>query len=257
MKDKILQNKEFEFLKDYDWIEIEIGCSNTFVYKLEKDDEVLFLKVGEVGVLTNEHKMLDLLKNYIKIPNVVKYYKDEYEVIITTEMKGKMSCDDDLFEYEDMVLNCVVDAIKQIQNVKLNDKLKENLKVFNLDKEIETIKQRIKAKEITEIPDKKVFDRFKSLDEVVAYLEENKPDGELYFSHGDVSLPNVFIDDNKFSGFIDIGNAGIRQKWYDIADAYVSVRRNFETQEAADRFLNKLEVDKENVEYYEMLICLS
>ena len=252
MKEKILQNKEFKFLKDYIWTEISIGCSNTFVYKLEKDGEVLFLKVGEVGVLSSEYKMFDLLKNYIKIPSVVKYYKDEYEVIVTTEMKGKMSCDDELFEYEDIVLDCIVEAINQIQNVKIDENLKNNLEIFDLDKEIKIIKQKIKLKEITKIPDKKVFDK------VVKYLEENKPTGELYFSHGDVSLPNVFIDNNKFSGFIDIGNAGIRQKWYDITDAYVSVRRNFEKQETADNFLYKLGIiDKKNVEYYEMLICLS
>ena len=108
------------------------------------------------------------------------------------------------------------------------------------------------------MPNKRVFDGFSSLQDVLKYLENNKPKGDLCLSHGDVSMPNVFINENKLVGFIDVGNAGIRQKWYDITDLYVSIRRNFESQEIADEFLKKLGIDdKKPIEYYEILINLS
>lgn len=73
-------------------------------------------------------------------------------------------------------------------------------------------------------------------------------------SHGDISMPNVFIKDGELSGFIDVGNAGIRTKWLDITDAYISIRRNFESQEMANEFLKRMGiVDRKQVEYYEIL----
>ena len=257
-KQQLVDMAEFLKYKDYSWKEITIGCSNTQVFEISKGGEVVFLKIGENGALTQEYESLKLLNGYLSIPKVVKYINDgEFEYLLTEKMPGEMSCDDIHLENEDQTLEVLVFAIKQIQNVKLDDNLKENLNVYKIEDELLTIKEKIDKKEITNLPNKTVFNKFTNLNEVYKYLVENKPTDQLVFSHGDVSMPNVFINNGKLAGFIDIGNVGIRQKWYDIADAYVSVRRNFESQEVADKFLAKLGInDKSAVEYYEMLIDL-
>jgi len=259
MKNQLLNLMELKQYSDYIWTEISIGCSDTNVYKLTKNNESVFLKVGKSGLLTKEYLNLKRLKGYLNVPNLLFYYNNDIEILITTQMQGKMSCEDEFIDnFPKETLDVLCDAIKKIQALKLNEKLIKEFDVYDIDNEIKNIKKRISFGEIKQLPQNRIFNRFLSLDEMVIYLEKNKPEGELYFSHGDVSMPNVFIKDNQLTGFIDVGNAGIRQKWYDITDLYVSIRRNFESQEIADAFLKKLGIeDKTPIEYYEMLINLS
>ena len=58
---------------------------------------------------------------------------------------------------------------------------------------------------------------FTSPMELYQWLVENRPLEELCFTHGDYCLPNIFINDNEVSGFIDVGRGGIADKWQDIA----------------------------------------
>ena len=45
-------------------------------------------------------------------------------------------------------------------------------------------------------------------------------------SHGDFCLPNIFIEDGKVSGLIDLGDTGVNDKWLDIALCYRSLKHN-------------------------------
>jgi len=256
-KEKLFKIEDLQPYFDYSWEEESIGCSNEVVFKLSKDNEVLFLKAGKAGALINEYLNLVNLKGVLNVPSVVFYYKKDIEIIITTKMDGIMSCEDECLEDKDSTIDALCFAIKQIQNIELNDDLFAKFNVYTLEGELEKVYAKFEQGEISALPDKVVFNRFKTIEQVIEYFKTYKPKGELYFSHGDVSMPNVFMKSGKFVGFIDVGSAGIRQKWQDIADAYISVRRNFESQEVADEFLCKLGIiDKTDIEYYEMLIYL-
>lgn len=256
-KESLFKIEDLQPYFDYSWEEESIGCSNEVVYKLSKDNEVLFLKAGKAGALINEYLNLVNLKDVLNVPKVVFYYKKDIEILITTKMDGIMSCEDECLEDKDATIDALCFAIKQIQNVELNEDLFAKFNVYTLESELEKVYLKFESGELTQLPDKTVFNRFQSVAQVVEYFKGYKPQSEFYFSHGDVSMPNVFINKGKFVGFIDVGSAGIRQKWQDIADAYISVRRNFESQEVADGFLCKLGIiDKTDVEYYEMLIYL-
>ncbi|MBO5394774.1 MAG: phosphotransferase [Clostridia bacterium] len=259
MKTRLLEIEELKKYRDYVWTEIDIGCSDTCVFEISNENEILFVKVGKSGMLSKEHSNLKKLINYLNVPKVVFYYNQDVEILITTKMAGKMSCDDEFIDFfPDKTISILCEAIKEIQSIKIDTKLRHDFQTFYIDEEIEKIKERLDRGELINLPDKKVFDGFKNINEVVSYLENNKPEGDFCLSHGDVSMPNVFIQGNNLSGFIDVGNAGIRQKWYDITDAYISIRRNFESQAACDEFLKKLGIqDMQPIEYYEMLIYLS
>ena len=49
------------------------------------------------------------------------------------------------------------------------------------------------------------------------YLDHNRPVEDLVFSHGDFYLPNIFISGCDITGFLDLGNGGISDRWQDIA----------------------------------------
>ena len=63
---------------------------------------------------------------------------------------------------------------------------------------------------------------------LIEWLENNKPVYEPVLSHGDFSLPNIFIEDGNISGFIDVGRTGVGDKWNDIAICYRSLKHNFD-----------------------------
>lgn len=63
---------------------------------------------------------------------------------------------------------------------------------------------------------------------LLSWLEANRPEEELVLSHGDFCLPNIFLEKEKLSGFIDLGRMGLADKWQDIALCYRSLKHNFE-----------------------------
>ncbi len=53
---------------------------------------------------------------------------------------------------------------------------------------------------------------FKSPRELLNWLKDNKLSESYVLSHGDYCLPNIFIDKNRISGFIDLGRCGVGDK---------------------------------------------
>lgn len=56
--------------------------------------------------------------------------------------------------------------------------------------------------------------------------------------HGDYCLPNILLDDWKFSGFIDLGNAGIGDRHIDILWGIWTMKYNLNTARYTDRFID-------------------
>ena len=69
--------------------------------------------------------------------------------------------------------------------------------------------------------------RFGTLQAALRFLERNRPPEDPAFTHGDYCLPNIFLLGETVSGFIDLGRAGVGDRWQDIALCVRSMRRNF------------------------------
>jgi kanamycin kinase len=62
--------------------------------------------------------------------------------------------------------------------------------------------------------------------------------------HGDYCLPNIILNDWKFSGFIDLDNAGVGDKHVDVFWATWSLFFNLHTHEYRERFIDAYGRDK-------------
>ena len=86
---------------------------------------------------------------------------------------------------------------------------------------------------------------FKNAEEAWAIVEQNrkylKSDTLL---HGDYCLPNVVLDDWKFSGFIDLGNGGVGDRHIDLFWGAWTLFYNLKTDAYCDRFLDAYGRDK-------------
>ena len=68
---------------------------------------------------------------------------------------------------------------------------------------------------------------FSSPAALISWLEENAPECEPVLTHGDFCLPNLFLEDWNFTGFLDLGRSGCGDRWTDIAICWRSLRDNF------------------------------
>ena len=86
---------------------------------------------------------------------------------------------------------------------------------------------------------------YSSVDEAWGVIER---EGHLLKSdtllHGDYCLPNVMLDDWRFSGFIDLGNGGVGDRHIDLFWGVWSLAFNLKTNRYADRFLDAYGRDK-------------
>ena len=68
---------------------------------------------------------------------------------------------------------------------------------------------------------------FRDPDDLLNWLVSHPIPSEPVLSHGDYCLPNIFVKNGHFRGFIDVGDLGVGEKWRDIALCYRSLRDNW------------------------------
>ena len=70
--------------------------------------------------------------------------------------------------------------------------------------------------------------------------------------HGDYCLPNILVKNDKIAGFVDLGDAGIGDPWFDYAWCIWSLEYNLKTKEYTPLLLEKLgiEFDEEKFNKY-------
>ena len=74
------------------------------------------------------------------------------------------------------------------------------------------------------------------------------------FVHGDLCLPNIYVDDNNnFAGFIDLDNSGVGDKWYDYSWLLWSLEYNLKTKKYNKVLLDRIRLTY-NQEKYEKYI---
>ena len=88
---------------------------------------------------------------------------------------------------------------------------------------------------------------FSSVEEAWHALQSGKKSLESnVLLHGDYCLPNIMLDNWRFSGFIDLGNGGVGDRHVDIFWGVWTLFYNLGTHEYTDRFLDAYGRDKVN-----------
>lgn len=69
------------------------------------------------------------------------------------------------------------------------------------------------------------------------------------FVHGDLCLPNIFVKDGEISGFIDLDNSGLGDRWHDYAWMIWSFEYNLKTDRYTSLLLNELGIEFNEEKY--------
>ncbi len=86
----------------------------------------------------------------------------------------------------------------------------------------------------------------------LAELRHNQPEEALVLTHGDACLPNVLVQDVELSGFVDLGAAGLGDKWRDLERACWSLGYNYGAgyDELFLRAYGVREMDRAKMDFY-------
>jgi aminoglycoside phosphotransferase len=244
-----------EMVSGYGFQKEAIGMSSAATYRLERSrHSAMYLKISPknpVRELPQEKAVLAWLAGKLPVPTILYSGEDaESDYLLMSAVPGVNAAE-----------------IKGVDNITLVKLLAQGLKVVHsvpvnncpFDR---TLDKTVKMAEFNmnhNLVDEKDFDYVrhgKTTAELLSQLLALRPEREdPVFTHGDYCLPNIMIDKDHVSGFIDLSRAGIADRYQDIALAVRSIGSNLGP--GLDRiFLVEYGIekpDREKIEYYMLL----
>ena len=225
------------------------------------DDSVLKIE-KEQPKLAQMVEVMRWLEGKLPAPKVLATeVKDGYRYLLMSKVAGRMACDEYYMNRPEELVTLLSEALKMLWSVDISD----CPKTFDLDAELEAAKYRVENHLVNmERAEPETFGEggFKNPEELLQWLYDHKPEPDPVFAHGDFCLPNVLFEDGKVSGFIDLGDAGIADRGYDIALGYRSLKHNadgtfgraYEGVDPDELFVKLgIEPDWEKIKYYILL----
>lgn len=212
------------YIKERDYSIDGIGMSDSTVMVFED----LVLKIEkQCEESEHEHRIMKWLDGKLPVPKVICSESEKgFHYLLMSKVPGKMSCDEYYMNRPDELAGLLAEGLKMLWAVDASE-----CPVMNhLDRKLELAGYRVRnGLAGTENAEPETYgpDGFQNPSALLAWLEKNRPEEELVFSHGDYCLPNLFLADGKVSGFIDLGRSGTADKYQDIALCWRSLTHNF------------------------------
>lgn len=235
--------------------EIHIGCSATRVYRIQERDQTVYLKTHPLSPhfsFAHEVSILRWLTRKLPVPAVCAYATDTaYEYLVLSEVPGENGVDAMERLESDRLVALLADGLRQIHALDITR--------CPFDERIAAKLKRAHYRVQYALVDEDDFDDERlgmTGKEVYKALQWNKPpEDDVVFTHGDYCLPNILLQDERISGFIDLDRAGISDKYNDLAIASRSIGYNL-GPDYEQRFFEHygLEtVDTDKIQYYRMM----
>lgn len=170
--------------------------------------------------------MMRWLEDKLPVPKVLYAGQEAgMQYLLMSRVRGKMACDSAYTADTDALAGMLADALKTLWQVDISQCPKER----HLEDDLAEARYRV-ANNLIDLEDTEpetfCEGGFEDPAQLLQWLEENQPPLEPVLSHGDFCLPNVFFENGKLSGFIDLGDTGISDKWRDIALCWRSLKHN-------------------------------
>lgn len=247
-----------ERLGDSDWREIGLGMSRAQVYCLTAPDaRRCYLKTDTLDKnpepLRFEAERLQWLKGRLPVPEVLAFEEqDGREFMLLSEIPGTdLSAAHESCGIDAMV-DLAADALQRVHAVDISGCPFDHSIAMRLPEVMKRLKLgMVDADDFDEERQgKSPFDVYRDMMLIVPEGEE-----DLVFTHGDYCLPNIIAQDGKLSGFVDLGRAGVADRYQDVALCARSIAHNYGEAYVAP-FLERYgtgEPDMRKLEFYRTL----
>ena len=247
-----------EFCRGGIWQEITVGASGDLVFRITHSSRpTYYLKVATHSfdpVLLAEKARLEWLQGRLPVPSIVASAIDsQHTCLLLSEIQGLMSFDEHFAQDIPTVVRLLAEGLRTIHEVDITDCPFD----MRLSYKIPLAQARVRAGLVDE-EDLDEQRRGMHVDELIKQLLERQPKTEdLVFTHGDYCLPNILITPStmQLSGFIDLGRAGIADRYQDLALVARSLLRNFGFgwESLLWEAYGLKEVDVDKIQFYQLL----
>ena len=190
-----------KYLEKEVYTEDTVGMSEASVLIFE--DKVLksesFCEESE-----REKRIMQWLRGKLPVPEVLCCeQKDGKNYLLMSKLNGKMSCDEFYMRQPEVLAEALAEGLKMLWQVDVSDCPYS----ANLDEKLRMAKYNVEQGlvDVDNVePDTFGPNGFENPQALLDWLIANRPEEELVFSHGDYCLPNVFLQDGKVFGFLDL-----------------------------------------------------
>lgn len=188
---------------------VTIGRSQAGTWRcIYKEAPVFYLKVMERGELRVERDRLLWLSSRLPVPAVELFLEmGEMEYLLTRALEGVDCASLDSIRDAERSLDVLREALALLHSVPIEDCPFDQGISVRLAQAAERVERGEIEVEFDDAP-KALLD----------HLVATAPSFERKIaSHGDLSLPNIIINDGRLSGFIDVGRFGVADLYQDVA----------------------------------------
>lgn len=209
----------------YEWHLVMTGCSTATVHRLEKQGEPqLYLKCAPAPELEAEARRLAWLQGRLPVPALQLFVTDDgINYLLMSAVSGVDATYFNDRPGKEPVVRLLAEGLRVIHSVDTSNCPFDQ----RLPARIEAARQRLAAG----LVDESDFDEERLGREAADLFDEvwrTRPvEEDLVFTHGDYCLPNVIIDHDAIAGFIDLGSAGVADRYQDLALGARSLASNF------------------------------
>ena len=226
------------------------------------DDMVLKIQ-PDSNPAGNEHQMMRWLQGKLPVPQIIEEaHVDGTWFLLMSRVPGRYLCDEAILDEQPRLAELAAEGLRRLWAVDVTGCPANR----TLDQKFREIEEGLRGGWITKEqagqPDTYGPGGFESPAALFDWLVKHRPAEELVLSHGDYCTPNVFADEHGVTGFIDLGQSGVADKWVDIDKGLWSMwanttgvfggkRRAFDRQLFFDAL--GMPPDDEKLRYYGLL----
>ncbi|HEY3377067.1 MAG TPA: aminoglycoside 3'-phosphotransferase, partial [Armatimonadota bacterium] len=207
------------------WQLNEVGRSGARVYYLPRLDA--WLKCASSG-LQAEADALRYLQGNGQAPRLLQYLETTHgQYLLTSSLPGSPLCAAEILAKPEAVIRLLAGALRELHALAVQ--------ACPLDQRL-TVKWRA----------------WPFTPEETAWLAHDPPPEDLVVTHGDACLPNFHYDAAGYTGCLDLGDAGVADRWQDLALSLWSLQYNLGTIAWGLPFLAAYGIapDARKIEYY-------
>lgn len=201
---------------------VNLGKSDAHVWHLRwSDGGEAYLKaqpVEELQSLSLDRDLMTWLQGKFPAPEVLAYQVYEgWEYLLMRAIPGLPACEEVLRPQGRELVRVLATSLKQLHALAIQDCPFER----RLDRQLAEARKRL-DQQLVDLDD--FEDELLGIDPDILYqrLLDQRPEHEdLVFCHGDACLPNFMLSSTaqhlKLTGILDLGRAGITDRWQDLA----------------------------------------
>lgn len=217
---RLTGDREYQ-LDDIGMSESQVCCFDDMVLKIEKERENS----------NNEYRMMEWMADKLPVPKILGFAQENNtNYLLMSRISGEMSCKEACMKQPGELVRILAEGLKMLWKVDISGCPYRN----DLDNKLRLARIQVENNLCdTENVEEGTYGEggFENPAELLAWLEANRPEEDLVFAHGDYCLPNIFVKDGQVSGFIDLGNCGVADRYQDIALCYRSLLHNYADKE--------------------------